>query len=100
MIEKEAIASDVTKREAEVIRLYDDTDAHYLTPLWLIEETLMSREPRPKAIPWLWKWSTLYDIAQRSGRLVSIERGGDRRAIALSNRGLAGQPFATPTLWT
>src|SRR5258707_6668518 len=59
----------------------------------------MPLQPRPKAVAWLWKWSDLYDIAQRSGRLVPVERGGDRRAIALRNPGLGGQPFATPTLW-
>ena len=59
----------------------------------------MPLQPQPKAVPWLWKWQTLHDIAQHSGKLVPIERGGDRRATALSNPGLEGQPFATPTLW-
>ena len=59
----------------------------------------MAKQPRPRTIPWLWKWATLYDVAQRSGKLVPIERGGDRRAIALSNPGLNGLPFATQTLW-
>jgi gentisate 1,2-dioxygenase len=93
------IENEISAVESEVTRLYDDTEANYLTPLWRIEETLMLREPKPKAVPWLWKWSTLYDIAHRSGMLIPIERGGDRRAIALSNPGLGGQPFATPTLW-
>ncbi|MBI5830582.1 MAG: cupin domain-containing protein, partial [Chloroflexi bacterium] len=30
---------------------------------------------------------------------MPIERGGDRRAIALANPGLGGLPHATPTLW-
>ena len=30
---------------------------------------------------------------------VPVGRGGERRAIALANPGLAGAPFATPTLW-
>ena len=93
------IEKDIASVASEIAQLYDDTEACHLTPLWRIEETLMSRQPKPKAIPWLWKWSALYDIAERSGKLVPIERGGDRRAIALSNPGLAGQPFATPTLW-
>ena len=93
------IEKDIASVASEIAQLYDDTEACHLTPLWRIEETLMSRQPKPKAIPWLWKWSALHDIAERSGKLVPIERGGDRRAIALSNPGLAGQPFATPTLW-
>ncbi len=86
--------------EVELTRLYQDMKDNSLTPLWLLEKDLMGREPKPKAIPWRWKWSDLYDVASRSGRLVPISRGGDRRAIALSNPGLNGQPFATPTMWT
>lgn len=38
-------------------------------------------------------------LAERSGELVPVGRGGERRAIALANPGLGGAPFATPTLW-
>jgi gentisate 1,2-dioxygenase len=41
----------------------------------------------------------LYDIAQRSGDLVPVGRGGERRAIGLANPGLPGTAYATPTLW-
>ena len=90
---------DVMKIETEVTQLYDDMQTNSLTPLWRIEESLMAVQPQPKAIPWLWKWEMLHEIAARSGRLVPIHRGGDRRAIALSNPGLNGQPYAVPSLW-
>jgi gentisate 1,2-dioxygenase len=38
-------------------------------------------------------------LASRAGELVPVGRGGERRAIAFANPGLAGQPYATPTLW-
>jgi len=38
-------------------------------------------------------------MAERAGGLVPVGRGGERRALALANPGLGGQPFATPTLW-
>jgi gentisate 1,2-dioxygenase len=41
----------------------------------------------------------LHALAQRAGDLVPVGRGGERRAIALANPGLGGQPYATPTLW-
>jgi gentisate 1,2-dioxygenase len=85
--------------DADVNKLYDDMGRYALTPLWKIEEALMAKQPQPKAIPWLWKWDKLHEIARRSGQLVPIEGGGDRRAIALSNPGLQGQPFATQTMW-
>ena len=79
--------------------LYQDMRSAHLTPLWTLEGDIMSTTPRPKSRPWMWKWSTLYDIAERAGRSVPVERGGDRRAIALSNPGLGGLPYATNTLW-
>ena len=100
MIEnKETKETQETTTDVEISQLNADMTAHSLMPLWQFEESVMPAQPQPKAIPWLWKWADLHDIAQRAGRLVPVERGGDRRAIALANPGLAGQPFATPTLW-
>jgi gentisate 1,2-dioxygenase len=53
----------------------------------------------PGAVPHVWRWKTLYDIAQRSGELVPVGRGGERRAVGLVNPGLPGTANATPTLW-
>lgn len=93
------IEQQPTNVDAEINQLYDDMHTQSLRPLWKLEEGLLLPQPEPKVLPWLWKWASLYEIAQRSGRLVPIERGGDRRAIALANPGLNGQPFATQTLW-
>jgi gentisate 1,2-dioxygenase len=38
-------------------------------------------------------------MAQRAGELVALDQGGDRRALGLTNPGLDGRPYATPTLW-
>jgi gentisate 1,2-dioxygenase len=89
----------VTTSEAELTRLYSEMASHHLTPLWNLESAIMPLHPTPRAVPWLWKWANLYEVARRSGELVPVERGGDRRAIALSNPGLKGEPYATPTLW-
>jgi gentisate 1,2-dioxygenase len=83
----------------ELDKLYDQMGRSHLTPLWKLEADVMPWSPKPRAVPWLWKWSTLFDVARRSGALVPVERGGDRRAIALSNPGLDGLPYVTPTLW-
>jgi gentisate 1,2-dioxygenase len=55
--------------------------------------------PSPLAVPHVWRWRTLFDIAERSGRLVPVGRGGERRAIGLVNPGLPGTAYVTPTLW-
>lgn len=92
------VASRAKKTE-RVDDLYQEMTQRHLMPLWQLEADIMPWSPKPEAVPWLWKWSQLFDIARRSGDLVPIERGGDRRAIALSNPGLQGRPYATPTLW-
>ena len=74
-------------------------ERRHLAPLWTAESEILPRKPEPSAIPWLWKWSQLRRLAMRAGDLVTIERGGDRRALGLANPGLGGQPFTTPTLW-
>ena len=47
----------------------------------------------------MWKWSTLFPLAQRAGDLVPVGRGGERRAIGLANPGLGGRAYVSPTLW-
>ncbi len=70
-----------------------------LIPLWEMEAEIMGFRPNPTTQPWLWSWDDLYDTAERAGHLVTMERGGDRRAIALANPGQGGRPYATSTLW-
>lgn len=88
-----------TDLDTQLESLYAAMKGRYLTPRWRIEQSLMPLAPRPATKAWLWKWSDVYRLAEQAGALVPIERGGDRRAIALSNPGLAGMPYATPTLW-
>ena len=67
--------------------------------MWTEIGDLMPAEPCSDAIAHVWRWSSLMAVAERAGDLVPVGRGGERRAIALANPGLAGRPFATPTLW-
>ena len=71
----------------------------HLNALWTQLDSLMPTTPSPRAVPFVWKWSTLYPLAQRAGDLVPVGRGGERRAIALANPGLGRLPYVTPTLW-
>jgi gentisate 1,2-dioxygenase len=83
----------------ELERLYADFEAGSMAPLWTQRDDLMPLTPSPAAVPHVWRWATLYDIAKRSGDLVPVGRGGERRAIGLRNPGLPGTAYATPTLW-
>ena len=84
---------------AEEQKLYDDFAAEHMVPLWTEIGSLMPAHPAPAAVPHVWRWSTLYPLAERAGALIPVGRGGERRAISLANPGFKGLPYATPTLW-
>lgn len=83
----------------ELDRLYADFERNSMAPLWTQTNDLMPLHPTPSAVPFVWRWSELLDIARRAGDLVPVGRGGERRAIGLANPGLAPTAYATPTLW-
>lgn len=87
------------EKDPELRKLYDDFAASGLIPLWTEIGDLMPLTPQPEAAPHVWPWDTLLPLARRSGDLVPVGRGGERRAIALANPGLPGRPYATPNLW-
>jgi gentisate 1,2-dioxygenase len=73
--------------------------ARDLKPLWKIAKQLMPEVPLPTTQAWLWKWEDVLPLAKRAGELITLERGGDRRVLALANPGLKGLPFTSTTLW-
>ncbi len=73
--------------------------AHDLRALWSLQRQIMPDVPIPSTRPWLWKWDTVFPLARRAGEIITIERGGDRRVLALANPGLNGLPFTSTTLW-
>jgi gentisate 1,2-dioxygenase len=78
---------------------YAHVAAEDLQPLWTQTHNLMTEHPMPATLPWLWRWEKLKALAERAMELITVERGGERRVLSLSNPGLGGRPFATPTLW-
>lgn len=79
--------------------LYKGFEQEMLIPLWYEIGDLMPGNPQSKAAPWLWKWSDLLPLAEQAGEIVTVGRGGERRAIALANPTLGGRPYISPTLW-
>lgn len=84
--------------EPAVDELYAAVAEADLQPLWT-QQDLMPGQPPLADKPYLWRWKVLRDLAERSGNLIPIDRGGDRRVLALCNPGLDGAPYATQTLW-
>ncbi len=83
----------------ELADLYQGFEHQMLVPLWYEIGDLMPGHPHASAAPWLWKWSDLLPLAEKSGDIVPVGRGGERRAIALANPTLGGRPYISPTLW-
>lgn len=83
----------------ELRALYKGFEEQHLLPLWTQLGDLMPVHPKPRAVPHVWKWAELLPLAQRSGELVPVGRGGERRAIGLANPGLGGHAYVSPTLW-
>ena len=83
----------------ELAKLYEDFEAASLAPLWTQLNDLMPQVPTPKAIAHVWRWKDLLSIAERSGELVPVGRGGERRALGLRNPGLPGTAYVSSTLW-
>lgn len=83
----------------ELEQLYRGFEQELLVPLWTEIGDLMPLAPRSRAIPHVWRWAKLLELADQAGHLVPVGRGGERRAIALANPALGGKPYATPTLW-
>jgi gentisate 1,2-dioxygenase len=88
-----------TDLDTDLQKLYTDFAAAGLIPLWTTRDDLMPLHPKPQTLAHIWRWADLYPLAERAGELVPVGRGGERRAIALANPGLRGEPFATSTLW-
>jgi gentisate 1,2-dioxygenase len=93
------VGTPTTQDKTDLDGLYAGLNAAALQPLWTITEELLTPIPRPEAVPWLWAAATMKPLAREAIRLVPVERGGERRVLALANPGLGGRPYAVGTLW-
>lgn len=91
------VPSERTSEELQ--EFYAELGQRHLAALWTVTADLLPREPKTKVLPWLWRWKELSTLALRAAELVSIERGGERRVLALVNPGLGGKYATTHTLW-
>jgi len=73
--------------------------ARTLEALWLVNAKLMPFDAEARMRPYLWRFDTLARLADQAGKLIPIERGGDRRVLGCINPSLGGSYSATSTLW-
>jgi len=99
VLQRHDLGGTMTATDDRMHDLRRDMARANLLALWELEGEIMGMTPKPRTVPWLWRWHDVYAIAERAGALVPVERGGDRRALALANPGQGGLPYATSTLW-
>jgi len=84
---------------ADAEAFYRELERQHLCALWNVTANLLPREPRSRAMPYLWRWDTLLPLCQRGGELAPIHRGAERRVLGFINPGLPDRYGATHTLW-
>ena len=74
---------------------YGRVAAGKLFPLWKMPP--QQSEPKPRAVPYVWRWDSVVDLLDEAGRMNhTIDQGGERRALIMINPGFEG-PFAGTT---
>ncbi len=68
-------------------RFYEEMDRAHMLPLWKLG-SMLSTEPKSSVAPYIWRRSRYLPLLLQAGEVVPVERGGERRALQLSNPGL------------
>ncbi|HYX91636.1 MAG TPA: hypothetical protein VE782_08740, partial [Myxococcaceae bacterium] len=78
--------------ESTAIRqeFYKRLGARHLAPLWEQLKILVPREPKPKAVPFQWRYEDLRALVLESGSLVTAEEA-ERRVLVLENPSYVGE---------
>jgi gentisate 1,2-dioxygenase len=71
---------------------------HNLAPLWENLKNLLLPEPRPVAVPHVWRYADVRPLLLESGDLITAEEA-ERRVLILENPALPGMACATDTLY-
>jgi gentisate 1,2-dioxygenase len=79
--------SDIKSSEAELQDYYAQLRSQHITPAWIGGG--ITREPKSKALPWVWHWRDLRPQAMRAAQLVGTEQA-ERRVLRLTNPELPG----------
>lgn len=77
---------------------YEELGRRHVVALWNVAASLLPREPKVRVIPYLWRWSDLQPLLERSGELVPLKRGAERRVLGFIDPGLPERFGATHTL--
>jgi len=77
---------------------YDKIDKYDMAPLWEVLKNYVTKEPKPKCAPMLWKFEDAKKLVMEAGDVITAEEA-ERRVLVLENPALRGQARATNTLF-
>lgn len=87
----------VTTTEAGLEKVFDEAEALSAVPFWPIAEKVRPNEPRPKAVPYLWRYQQLKALLDRAGGIELGHDAAERRVFLLANPGI-GPTSTTDTV--
>jgi gentisate 1,2-dioxygenase len=92
------LASDHSRTETTEAEFRQRVAAAHAVPLWQFFKQWFCAEPRPGAVPFLWRYADLRPVVMESAAVVSTAEA-ERRVLVLENPGLTGRHLATDALY-
>jgi len=88
------------KHNIEAVRqeYYERIAKHGMTPLWKVMNSVVTKEPKTRAVPVIWHFEDVKRLVMESGGLITAEEA-ERRVLILENPGMPGESKATNTLF-
>ena len=77
---------------------YDRIDKLDMTPLWEVLSSLVTKEPKSRCVPALWKFKDIKQFVLESGDVITAEEA-TRRVLILENPAIRGKSQITNTLF-
>jgi gentisate 1,2-dioxygenase len=77
---------------------YDKIDKYDMAPLWEVLQNYVTKEPKPKCVPALWRFEDAKKLVLEAGDVITAEEA-ERRVLVLENPALRGQAKVTNTLF-
>jgi gentisate 1,2-dioxygenase len=69
-----------------------------MAPLWEVLQDYVTKEPRPKCVPAMWRFRDAKKLVLEAGDVITAEEA-ERRVLVLENPALRGQAKVTNTLF-
>ena len=83
---------------AERREFYERLGKQKTAPLWEALARLIPSEPRPAAVPALWRYREIRELLMEAGRLITAKEA-ERRVLMLENPGLPGKSLIAESLY-